>query len=234
VNFGLEPLFAVSPADRDYLSRRYDGDILFWDRAFQELVEELRRRELLDRTIVIVTSDHGEEFLEHGMVKHGPQLYQESIHVPLLVRDPRDLTEGRRRPQLFELKNLPALVLGLLDLPGRGEIGPATGSEGAGTAGFSYASTAIEPENPWPRQRISSIIVAEWKLIRWLDTDRVELYNLADDPAEVHNLAPVQPKVVQRLVAVLDERLRHEHQPSPEPEIDPDDIEELRALGYVQ
>jgi hypothetical protein len=72
----------------EFLRGRYRGEIRFVDEQLALLFAELARRGLLDRTLVIVTGDHGEEFGEHRWFGHGSQLYEESIHVPLLLHGP--------------------------------------------------------------------------------------------------------------------------------------------------
>ncbi len=71
-----------------YLSSLYDGEVATVDRALGGFLDALDRMGLLDRTVVAVTSDHGEEFLEHGMMGHGRQIYAESVHVPLILAGP--------------------------------------------------------------------------------------------------------------------------------------------------
>ncbi len=78
----------LDPADLDRLQRLYDGEILAFDRQLGRLVSYLRVRGLLQRTVVVVTADHGEEFLDHGGLGHGHTLFDELLHVPLLVRMP--------------------------------------------------------------------------------------------------------------------------------------------------
>jgi len=235
VNFGLEPLFTVNDADQRYLSGRYDGDILHWDLAFADLIGELDSRGLLKNTIIIITSDHGEEHLEHGMVKHGPQLYEESIHVPLVVWIPgAPPSGGRRFDELFELRYLPALALDLMGFD-RGSFppNPVSGSNETGAA-FSYAAPAVEPHKPWPRSRIASFTSGRWKLIRWFGSDRIELYDLSRNPGERINLADAEPDTVHRLMEALDQRLLDAPLDDAPESIFDEDIEELRALGYVQ
>jgi arylsulfatase A-like enzyme len=234
INFGLDPLFPVDEADRAHLGARYDGDILYWDRAFAELVDALSDRGLLEQTIIIITSDHGEELLEHGMVKHGPQLYQESIHVPLVVRSPGSVSGGERVDRPFELRHLPALAVGLMGLDHGGFPLPPTPDSPEASPSFSYAAPALEPRKPWPRHRIASLTGRRWKLIRWFDFDRLELYDLADDPGETVDRAETEPDAVDRMMEVLDLRL---HSTPVQVDGDPaleEDLEELRALGYVQ
>ncbi|MEB2284467.1 MAG: hypothetical protein B6D46_02985 [Polyangiaceae bacterium UTPRO1] len=92
----------------------YDREIRFTDDMLQRLVAAIRDLGLADRTIVIVTADHGEEFLEHGCLWHGPDLYEEVTHVPLMLRGP-GIPAGLRIPEPVGLIDL---LPTLLDLAG--------------------------------------------------------------------------------------------------------------------
>src|SRR5262249_10859476 len=96
-NIGQEgfPLNAP-PRDIEHLKALYDGEIRYTDQTIGELLDALRSAGLLDRTLIVVTSDHGEEFLEHGNKTHRKALYEESIHVPLIVWASAGLPRGAR------------------------------------------------------------------------------------------------------------------------------------------
>ncbi|MEN8165134.1 MAG: sulfatase, partial [Acidobacteriota bacterium] len=96
VNYGIDPPFPVGDADLEFLRDRYDEEIRYWDSTLGQLIDDLERRNVLDRTIIVVVSDHGEEFADHGKFKHGKHLYQETINVPLLVSFPGSELVGRR------------------------------------------------------------------------------------------------------------------------------------------
>jgi len=98
----------------------YDASIAYLDEHLGLLFDELERRGQLDRTVVIVTSDHGEEFYEHRLMRHGNSLYRPALNVPLIIRYPAMLPGGTRVAQPVSLRDLPATVLDLI-----GETGPA-------------------------------------------------------------------------------------------------------------
>ena len=77
------------PKDVDLMRKLYDGEITFWDEHFGKLVAELKRRGLYDDLTIVITADHGEEFMDHGGFWHGITLYDEQLHVPLLLKLPR-------------------------------------------------------------------------------------------------------------------------------------------------
>jgi len=100
---------------------RYDAAIAYLDRELDRLFAELARRGVLDRTIVVVTSDHGEQFGEHGLRGHANSLYLPVLEVPLMLRYPARVPAGRRVTQAVSLRDLPATIL---DLAGAGGVAP--------------------------------------------------------------------------------------------------------------
>jgi arylsulfatase A-like enzyme len=85
----------LAPGRRAYLWSQYEGEIRATDAVLGELFGLLRARGLWDDSLIIVTADHGEEFLEHGYTGHKNNLHAESVHVPLLIKYPRQHPRGR-------------------------------------------------------------------------------------------------------------------------------------------
>ena len=112
----------LSPADRERVRSLYYGEIAFNDHSLGGLLEHLRAVDLYDDTVVVFTSDHGEEFWEHGRVMHGRTLYEEAIRVPLLIRHPRGLGAAARVAEPVELTDIPATLLALAGLPAPYEL----------------------------------------------------------------------------------------------------------------
>jgi arylsulfatase A-like enzyme len=96
----------------------YDGAIAYLDDQLNRLLGELQTRGVLDNTVVIVTSDHGEQFGEHGLFLHANSLYRPLLHVPLVVRYPRAVPAGQRIRRPVSLRDVPATVLDLVDADG--------------------------------------------------------------------------------------------------------------------
>jgi arylsulfatase A-like enzyme len=135
-------------AERD----AYEAAIAYLDQQVGALSDSLEARALLDNTVFIVTSDHGELFGEHGEFTHGQRLYIQALHIPLLIRAPGLVPAGRRIDDFVTLRDLAATILDLTtksdDLPGRS------------LARFwsSSGTTDSRPESPV----ISSISNARW------------------------------------------------------------------------
>ncbi len=101
---------------------KYDGAIAYTDQQIGRLFEELQRRGVLDRTIVVVASDHGEQFGEHGVIDHGNSLYIQALHVPLLIRYPARVPSRRRVTVPVTLRDLPATILDLAGVAGETRV----------------------------------------------------------------------------------------------------------------
>ncbi len=123
---------APSDAERVRLQRKatdllvdgYDSSIAYLDEQLGHLFHELNERGLLENTLVIVTSDHGEHFLERGFAGHGMSLYRREIHVPLLIFPPKGAPDRRIVPEPVSLRDLPATIVEMLGL---GEKSPFPG-----------------------------------------------------------------------------------------------------------
>lgn len=101
----------LTPQQRQGAVDAYDGAINYVDDQIQQLMGQLQRRGLARNTLVVVTSDHGESFGEHGLMTHGNALYRELIHVPLIFWAPGRIPAGRRIDVPLSLTSLPATLL---------------------------------------------------------------------------------------------------------------------------
>ena len=200
------------------------------------------------QTIVVLTSDHGEEFLDHAGVGHGRTLYEESIRVPLVIRSPGVAPRVVESPV-----SLAALASSALELVG--VAAPAGALATASLAPPMRGETDVAPEvvfaeldavllrapdegaaRPAPMR---ALISGDFKLIRDPTRD-LQLYDLPRDPGERHNLASEQPEVVARLLTLLDRHVaafdsdsympRTPRAPTARSNLE---LEKLRALGYT-
>ncbi len=207
--------------------RAYDDCIASLDRELGRLVDELKRRGLHERTLLIITADHGEQFGEHGEFGHGLSLYQPEIHVPLLIVYPEHVPAGSVVKQAVSLRDLPATVVDLIDqesrspFPGR-SLAWAWREPGAErmppeSAPFSELEAPIEHPTREPRSAaylgpMQSIVADEDVYIRH-GGGAEELYNLASDPAETVDLASRKEArpTLDRCRLILEQILRSGH-----------------------
>jgi arylsulfatase A-like enzyme len=216
-----------------HLRDLYDSEVYYWDRCLGELVAGLRERGLLDQTVLVITADHGEEFLEHGMFQHGQQLYQETVQVPLLIRVPGVPAAAVTRPvQSLDLK---PTVLSLLGLQGLSESawGETLPPRGPERALFLSTETGVEQGVPGTLAK-HAVVVDEAKLV-WVPVlGKTELYDLAQDPAESRDLAATEPERTALLRRRIEAWLEEARPELPAYEnLDPESLEIMKELGYL-
>jgi arylsulfatase A-like enzyme len=181
----------------------YDQALAYLDSQLGALLRELERRELLSNTLVVITSDHGEEFGEHGWVSHGNGLYLPSLRVPLLISFPGRVPTGRVVAEPVTLRDLPATVSELLGLdkqdsfPGSSLSSSwAKARDSLGITRSPLLSEVGTPRNApsWyavAKGNMESIIVGRHHYIRNGD-GREELFDIFADPWETTDLANTQ------------------------------------------
>ena len=175
----------------------YDAAIAYLDSELGALFEELERRNVLDETIVIVTSDHGEMWGEHELFGHAHNLYLPVLHVPLLIRYPRRLRGGTRVAAPVSLRDLAATVADLAGLsagarfPGASLARLATDSSAGGSAVLAYVSRApnVEPALPTSRGSMRSVIDDRFHYIRNEGDGEEQLFDYRADESERSDLA---------------------------------------------
>ena len=224
----------VRARDVQQLVALYDRGIAYVDHWVGELIDGLRERGLYDETIVVLTSDHGEEFFEHGRFEHSFSYYEEMLKVPLIVRVPGE-ARGVVVDETVGLVDVLPSLLDWLEIPapdglqGRSLRPGAGGDEAPERAYLGEASL---------RKGDLALRGPGWKYIR-SGQGNEELYDLVADPRERTNRCAQQPADCERHRARLAERVA-EHRArakllaKPEPAmIDDATLQELKALGYA-
>lgn len=211
--FGLSPAMpaklrgerasAYLPGELDALTDAYNGSIAYIDEQLGVLFAEMERVGELDRTLVIVTSDHGEEFGEHGFVGHGRTVNVQALHVPLLVLDPA-WPAGTRVQASVSMADLPATVMKFLGIEQHPFLGQPWSHlwEGspAGTEEFVFSEYGGK----------SSLVLGQW---HYIVDGQESLYDLTADPSERNDLiASADTVLLHRFRAEL--RLRRAHAPT--------------------
>jgi arylsulfatase A-like enzyme len=164
----------------------YDGEIREADRGIETVVGWLERRGLMKNTVLVATSDHGEEFGEHGRMSHGQTLYEEVVRVPLVFHAPHRIRAGRRFGPASLLDVVPTLA-SLLDVPVRG-------LDGRSLAGLLTGRGAFLPDRPFLFHldfrdgTALAFLHGRKKLVLRAQPYGKELFDLARDPGERHNL----------------------------------------------
>ena len=236
----------------------YDGSIRGLDAEMARLRERLGSLGLDRRTLVVFTSDHGEEFLEHGRMFHGQNVYGHQNNAPLILWQPGLVPAGREvtetvqtidvMPTLLAASGLPAPEgmqgHSLWDLiaPAGGTVRAASGSRPAVS---EKARTASGTGAPPPHDTASvAIIEGGYKLIHNLQrakgSPEYELFDHRKDPLDLHDVSAEHPDVVARLTRELAAWQKAAEAARLKPDTDADkalskeELERLRALGYIQ
>jgi hypothetical protein len=162
---------------------RYLGEVALVDRALGPLFERLNDDEFRERTVLIVSADHGESFGEHGSASHGTTLYDEALRVPLLVHAPG--VESRTIDDLVSLIDLGPTILDLFGVNTPGHF------MGQSLKPFLFGETPIltRPIIAEARSLLAYVDPTRLKVILDTDTARTELYDLRKDPLELDNIA---------------------------------------------
>ena len=223
----------LSAEDRGYISDLYDAEIAYADDLLGQVRNAVQHAGTGRQVVWCVTADHGEEFWDHGDWGHGHSLYEELVHVPLLIAGPT--SSGATRV---------ADPVGLVDvMPTLWDLSGLTAPAGYRGKSLRPLMAGERPDNPVPvfsernpqYQPLESVVVGDMKLIRDLDTRIPRLFDLRADPQERRNLAEQETELTNRLALVLDQwRLGLLPVGAPAPfEKQREQLGRLKALGYL-
>ena len=230
---------ATSEAERNHLVSQYDGSIAYVDDQVGRLFARLKRNRFYDNCLIIVTSDHGEAFGDRHLVGHWVSVYQDQVHVPLIIKYPN--TE--RSTVVDELVGSIDVLPTVLDQLGY-EI--AKDVEGQSLLRMDRGSPRVVMAESFPHFRKPAwqtrfqrteraIFAAQYKLITSTEGKR-EMYDLFRDPNETSDLYWTEKATAHRLEPLF-RQWPHEIPKRGDDapvEIDPETLERLRSLGYVE
>ncbi len=225
--------------------RLYDGNIRWSDHNLGLIIDELEQRGLYDEALIAITADHGEIFMSHGALGHGPQLYDEIMRVPVVIKPPASYGyKGLRLPQLASNVDVVPTICELLDLlPGENPLD-----------GHSLVPLIENPELPSPREEVFirarndvnlfGLRTARHKAILHLPrvgegnplTAQLELYDIVADPGEQNDLFEKEQELAEKLRRRILQRLAELGTEPGEGGVDAlptADLELLEALGYT-
>jgi choline-sulfatase len=227
--------YKPSSTDAALAASPYDAEIAGVDCQIGRIVETLRSNGLLDNTLLILTADHGESLGEHGEQTHAIFVYDATLRVPLLIRYPGFAPSVYSGP--VRSVDIVPTVLGILRLPG----GDTTDGHDLGAA--------LRGREPAPRlPQYSESLLSEVGFgmaplfairdggFKYIRAPRPELYDLRNDPRELHNLLPALPRVAAKLDAELTQLMNDSSRHAVKAAANPmtrETEESLQALGYL-
>ncbi len=234
VNQGRRPL---SGEEREHLVRLYDGNLAFADQEVGALRAALEADGLWDKTVVIVAADHGEQLFEHGWIGHNVQLFEQSLHVPLIVRFPAGKgPAGVRIGALVDLLDLAPTIADLFGVLGQGGSDKAfQGRSVLPVIAGAPGKPAVLGRTVWDRPRYT---LRDERFKLYFDTRSGEqrLTDLERDPAEARDATPDQPlRAAYYRQALYHWTLRLGQRPGggEEAQLTREQCENLKALGYT-
>ncbi len=228
-----DPYDAPEPYKKEYAASPYDGEIAYTDSVFGKLINLLDQLQLKEKTIIVMTSDHGEGLGEHKEQSHSIFIYNATQHVPLMIRLPNG--KGKRIKGVVSQIDIAPTILEWLGLhpdqqmQGKSLIPLIEGKEQTKRVAYSES---IFPQLHYGFSPLKAISTEEYKFI---DAPTPELYDRKNDRSELKNLMGEKPQIGNALRKQLDEIVQSSSQEISKQaqKIDPETEEKLRALGYV-
>jgi len=208
---------------------RYDSEIAFTDHHVGRVLQKIEALGLRDKTIVVFMADHGEEFRDHGGLRHSRTLYSEVLRIPLIIHTP-GFSPQRIKTTVKESDLAPTLLT---------LIGQSVPKAFAGET-FTIKGDKIKVDAPrtvfaetFRMAKKKGVVHDNWKLIHDLKKKRYQLFNLETDPVEKVNLFKSNQQMAGKLTGLLTEHYRVKRAKVEEKPLDSDLEEKLRSLGYI-
>lgn len=228
----------IRPAEKVHLLSQYDGGIAYLDFSIGRFLKELKRRDLYDNSLIVITSDHGEAFGDRGLINHGVSVYQDQVHVPLIVKFPGISARRVSDETTSSIDVMPTILHAATGRVPRHLEGKNLNEEGVAQDRLIISESF--PCSWWPDiprvQRIERAGVSGPMKIIVSSHGDAALYDLRSDPNEADNLcARAMPDgscevLAQRLLAAVPKELAA---PRP-PRLDEETLRNLQSLGYTR
>jgi arylsulfatase A-like enzyme len=213
----------------------YDSAVKAADVAVGKLIATLQARKLYDDALIVVTSDHGESLGAHGEETHGIFLYDETIHIPLLLKLPQNQGAGKRISTRVKLVDVAPTILEV--------SGVAIPSQMQGQSLLRIAKTNPSSDQPayartdFPQKAFGWSTLESWRSGKYLyiRAPNPELYDLSTDPGATHNLAQSSKATLETIASQLDAFDRHftDQGKATGSALSSSEIQKLASLGYV-
>lgn len=228
-----EPHKPYTPPERFAQYAPYDGEIAYADEIVGRLVRYLKSHQLYDHSTIVLLSDHGEGLGDHGEQEHGLFVYDEAIHVPLIIKSEANAGAGRRVHDVVQHIDIVPTILDLVKAPQPGNLHGRSLKPLLDGAGH-LPEQAVYSEAMYGRYHFgwSELTALTDDRFRYIKAPHEELYDLERDPHERHNIADERPPARQALRGALDRLMAGQTLQAPAA-VSADARERLQALGYV-
>ncbi|MFO7890360.1 MAG: sulfatase [bacterium] len=236
----------LDQAEKKWVQQLYEAEVRYVDIQIGRVIKTLKSSGIYEETLIVLLSDHGEEFWEHGGFEHGHTLYNELLHVPLIIKLPQSLTRTVVNKQVDPILSTKAVMPTILDLcdidtsfhhpytQSLSQYWTRSAFRNKDQTVFS-SSMLYGPEK-------ASVIFDEHKFITSLEKENQELYNLNRDPRELRSLIGIHPSLVEQ---GTDKIIRFQIKTKKEQMVlglgkakkvtlDQETKKRLRALGYIK
>ncbi len=231
---GLPTPIPLPENDVNYLVSLYDSEIRYVDAQIEKLLHTLELMNILDDSLIIITSDHGEEFLEHGCFHHGCQLYDETIHIPLILYW-KDHLDNETRKTIVSGIDIAPTILDFLQLKIPSTMLGTSLLRKTTDEAILFCTHFI---NQWQR----GMRMGRWKLIENAHTGEIKIFDIKKDPGEQKNLFADALKEREQILQTYKNTLaRHtvetdettDKKSQEPPVMDDATKQQLEALGYL-
>jgi len=217
---------------------KYDAEIRFVDDQIKRLFEFLKDKELYEDSLIVLTADHGEGLGQHNYYEHG-KIYNEQIHIPLIIKLPADMKEQKKISKLASIMDILPTVMTVLDLPV--SVKDKEQLEGINLLNDKEKREYVFIERThrkarWNRGLKYALLNSRWKYHYYAEEDD-EFYNLRDDYIETKNLIKKKHGVADDFRKEIEEEIakhkKKKRRLRKEVVVDPDVVQQLEALGYT-
>jgi arylsulfatase A-like enzyme len=212
----------------------YNAEVTTADAAVGELIAALRTAKLYDDALIVIASDHGESLGAHGEETHGVFLYDETVHVPLLLKLPQNQNAGKRVTVRARLADVAPTMLEIAGVP----IPSQMQGQSLLRIAKANADQPVYSVSNFPQQAFGWSVLESWRAGKYLyiKAPKPELYDLSADPCATHNLAQTSKAALETMASQLDafdRRFTDSGNASGSSELTFSEMQKLASLGYV-
>jgi len=230
----------ITKAEKNHLLSQYDGEILYLDNELGKLFARLKNEGLYDNSIIIITSDHGEHFGEHDLIEHGNELYDPVTSVPLIIKPSKNFEWNPVVDQTVQVIDILPTILEMLDIEIPEDIqgSPLTKriSHPIISEDYMHPVTYNKYNKRFHKDQMS-LVEEDFKYISSTDNNN-KLFNLNTDTDEIKNLKDINPEkskfLYNKIMEWRDSVKVRKLDGKMLPELDPENLQKLRALGYIK